>query len=102
MAVEPCKDCGKWCEPHALTKSEEMRALCKIDESQRRAWEMTAEERRKELAGTYIASLLQSVGITKENYARAKQAIGLPPGCSCEEREAWLNKAHALAKEWSG
>jgi hypothetical protein len=45
--------------------------------------------------GDYTEQLLASVGITKDRYAAAKEALGLPPTCGCASRQAWLNRAGA-------
>ena len=52
-----------------------------------------------ELAGDWLSRQFAAVGITPERYAAAKQALGMPPTCECEERREWLNRAHAW---WRG
>ena len=45
--------------------------------------------------GDRIESALESFGVTKERYAAAKQAIGLPATCNCAARRDWLNRLDA-------
>jgi hypothetical protein len=50
------------------------------------------------LLGDRIESALKTMGITKENYAHAKEAIGLLPDCNCSGRKEKLNTLHTYAK----
>lgn len=43
--------------------------------------------------GDELKAMLDSHGITPEWYRELKQKIGLPPSCSCPERQAWINQA---------
>lgn len=42
--------------------------------------------------GDKVEEFLTSHGLTKEFYSHMKESIGLPPGCSCNSRQEWLNK----------
>jgi hypothetical protein len=53
----------------------------------------------QELLGDRIEQGLASMGITKENYASAKEAFGLLPDCNCKGRKILLNEIHTYAKE---
>ena len=58
-------------------------------------WEATSPERRpirKRGLGDLVGQFFESVGVTKERYKSAKQAVGLPPTCNCDARKEWLNK----------
>lgn len=46
--------------------------------------------------GDDLENWLASLGITKERWGAAKQALGLPPTCSCEARKQWLNRASSI------
>jgi hypothetical protein len=43
-------------------------------------------------AGDALEDFLTSYGLTKEWYIGFKKEHGLPPNCSCEARQEWLNK----------
>jgi len=96
--LDQCENCDGWCEFHHLHKSPGGVALCQNDEAQRHYWYETAEQRRAQGIGTKLASLLQSMGITKERYALVKQLFGLPPDCDCDARKEWLNKVQQFVK----
>ena len=49
--------------------------------------------------GDQVESLLASVGVTKERYAKAKELFGLPPTCGCESRKLYLNR---VSEWWRG
>jgi hypothetical protein len=42
--------------------------------------------------GDLVETALTSVGITKERWVAAKEIIGMPPACDCEDRKLYLNK----------
>jgi hypothetical protein len=53
--------------------------------------------------GDAVASVLDRVGITKERYQQALQAVGFTGLCRCKERQAKLNElGDKLAKWWRG
>lgn len=41
--------------------------------------------------GDWVEKHLSRIGITKEVYIATKVAVGLPPNCNCDKRQAWLN-----------
>ena len=49
--------------------------------------------------GTWAHKFLNGIGITEDRYREVKQAIGLPPNCSCKARAEWMNKVWKWA--WS-
>lgn len=49
--------------------------------------------------GDWTEQILSSVGITKDRYKAAKELFGLAPTCSCESRQAYLNK---VSDWWRG
>lgn len=42
--------------------------------------------------GDRVKSALQEHGITEASWEAFKREYGLPPGCNCERRRAWLNR----------
>ena len=53
--------------------------------------------------GDYTEQLLSSFGVTKDRYAAAKAAVGLPPQCGCAERQEQLNEwGRRVAAWWAG
>jgi len=42
--------------------------------------------------GDWVQQRLEAVGVTKERWIAAKETVGLPPVCNCEERQEWLNE----------
>jgi hypothetical protein len=52
--------------------------------------------------GDALASVLSGIGITQERYSEVKEMFGLPPGCSCLERQEWLNRVGEWWKESNG
>jgi hypothetical protein len=54
---------------------------------------------QQSLLGDRAESALIYMGITKENYASAKEAFGLLPNCNCGARKQQLNEIHTYAKE---
>lgn len=94
--TRPCDNCENWCEAHALYKGPEEVGLCQRDETTRAYLNRTAEDRRIELVGTKIAKLFKSAGVTPERYGAVKQWLGLPAECDCSERQAYLDRLHAL------
>lgn len=48
------------------------------------------------------ARLLESCGLSKENYAAAKAFVSrLPPGdCGCADRQEWLNRIGISFQRW--
>lgn len=92
--------CGKRvCIRHALLKTSEQVEFCKKDEGFRAYLDSTADSRREGKVGDKLASVLSVAGITPEWYSAAKEAIGLPPTCSCPERKRWINSLHAIATQ---
>lgn len=54
----------------------------------------------REGLGDWVEGLLSSVGITKDRYAAAKEFLGMPPDCGCNERQKQLTDWMNRATEW--
>ena len=57
-----------------------------------RTYAMCKDQVKRFQLGDEVEKALTVLGITKQRYRAAKEALGLPPTCDCAKRQKWLNQ----------